>query len=52
MTKRYRFKFTGGFGAVLTIWVFSITVFLIPVAIIMLIDSIEIQEYEVEDAYE
>lgn len=44
MTKTYQLKFTRGFGGVILLTVFSLTVFLIPLAIIMLIESVEIRE--------
>ena len=46
MKKAYRLAFTRGLGGVVLLTIFSLTVVLIPIAIIMLIESIEIREID------
>ncbi len=48
MTKTFRLRFTRGFGGAILLTIFALTVILIPIAIIMLIESIEIREVESE----
>ena len=52
MRKHYRVKYAGGFGMMIAIWLFSMTGVLIPFAVAMLVDNIEIHEIGGDLEYE